>query len=241
MGQDQDTIRWADSASKGRRLRPRECLRKGCGRIYQPRQWNQRYCQDPACMGEVRRWYAAKRQRRHRSDPVNRQRHAAAEAQRRRRRRASLVESRQDTIGSSHDDFERPSWSRNTRNLSSFCDRPGCYEPRRRSLRSPSRYCGDACRQSMRRVRDRERKWLSRNTCAGHRQRSSQAECIPVRQASLPNVRETPSPDNATFSVRNYGADGTEGLSCWPFDRKEVRDGHRKAHSGPRPRAPPTS
>jgi len=241
MGQDQDTIHWADPASNSHRLRPRECLRKGCGRIYQPRQWNQRYCQDPACMGEVRRWYAAKRQRRHRSDPVNRQRHAAAEAQRRRRRRASLVESWRDATGSSHDDFGRPSWSRNTRNLSSFCDRPGCYEPRRCSLRSPSRYCGDECWQSMRRVRDRERKWLSRNTCADHRKRGNSAEAAPARQACLPHAVGTTPTDNSTFSVRNYGADDTEGLSCWPFDRKEARDGHRKARPGPRSRAPPTS
>ena len=241
MGQDQDTIRQAGSASSGHRLRPRECLRKGCGRIYQPRQWNQRYCRDRDCMRKVRRWYAAKRQRKHRSDPVNSKRHAAAEAERRRRRRESQVEASRVAAGRSHDDSAGPSWSRNTTESSSFCDRPGCYELRRFSPRAPAHYCGDECRGCMRRVRDRERKWLGRNSCANHRKRGSLAEATPARQAFMPHALDTTSAGNATFSVRNYGADENRGLSCCPFDRKEARDGHRKARPGSRSRAPPTS
>jgi hypothetical protein len=61
-------------------------LRKGCGRRFQARRYNQRYCREPECLEEVRRWQAAKRQRKRRSQPEARQRHAEAERQRRRRR-----------------------------------------------------------------------------------------------------------------------------------------------------------
>lgn len=43
------------------------------------------------------------------------------------------------------------------------CDRPGCYVARRCSTRNPARYCFDACRLTLARVRDRERKWLGRS------------------------------------------------------------------------------
>ena len=36
--------------ARGRRSRPRICLRKGCRRKYHPRCHNQRYCQDPECL-----------------------------------------------------------------------------------------------------------------------------------------------------------------------------------------------
>jgi hypothetical protein len=70
---------------RARRPRPRICLRKGCGRKYQPRCWNQRYCQDPECLRQVRRWQAARRQAKRRQDAHVKARHAQAEKQRRRR------------------------------------------------------------------------------------------------------------------------------------------------------------
>jgi hypothetical protein len=71
--------------ARGRRPRPRPCLRKGCGRQYQPRCWNQRYCQDPECQRELRRWQAARRQAKRRQDPRVKVRHAQAEKERRQR------------------------------------------------------------------------------------------------------------------------------------------------------------
>ena len=59
--------------------RPRICLRKGCGRKYQPRCWNQRYCQDPECLRQVRRWQAARRQAKRRQDAGVKAQHAQAE------------------------------------------------------------------------------------------------------------------------------------------------------------------
>jgi hypothetical protein len=65
------------------------CLRKGCGRRYQPRRWNQRYCQDPECLRQLRRWQAAQRQTRRREDDTVKAEHAAAERARRQRARVS--------------------------------------------------------------------------------------------------------------------------------------------------------
>jgi hypothetical protein len=71
-----------------RRPRARMCLRKGCGRKYQPRCWNQRYCQDPACQRQVRRWQAARRQARRRLDAAAKAQHAQAQRLRRQRAKA---------------------------------------------------------------------------------------------------------------------------------------------------------
>jgi hypothetical protein len=72
-------------SARGRRPRRRTCLRKGCGRKYQPRRWNQRYCQAPECLREVRRWQAARRQAKRRQDARIEVRHAQAEKERRQR------------------------------------------------------------------------------------------------------------------------------------------------------------
>lgn len=54
-----------------------------------------------------------------------------------------------------------------------MCARPGCYESAPKLGRNQRRYCGPACRQAVRRVLDRERKWLQRGRfhggcCTGH-------------------------------------------------------------------------
>ena len=75
--------------TRGRRPRPRTCLRKGCGRQYQPRRWNQRYCQEPECLRQVRQWQAARRQAKHRQEADAKARHAQAEHARRQRAKAT--------------------------------------------------------------------------------------------------------------------------------------------------------
>jgi hypothetical protein len=75
--------------ASGRRPRARICLRKGCGRKYQPRRWNQRYCQDPECLRQVRRWQAAQRQAKRRLVAEVKAQHA--EAQRLRRQSAKSL------------------------------------------------------------------------------------------------------------------------------------------------------
>ena len=139
--------------ARGRRPRSRICLRKGCGRKYQPRSWNQRYCQEPECQRQVRRWQAARRQAKHRQDDDARARHAQAERARRQRAK-SVVPGRSTPRGCAG------AWSRGRTFFSlPLCDRPGCHESPLTSIRNPARYCCPACRQAVRNVQDRERKW----------------------------------------------------------------------------------
>jgi hypothetical protein len=53
-----------------------------------------------------------------------------------------------------------------------LCDRPGCHEPPAVSVRNPARYCCVACRQAVRNVQDRERKWRVRGTSDGRLKRA---------------------------------------------------------------------
>jgi hypothetical protein len=69
--------------ARERRPRARPCLNKNCGCVYQPRRWNQRYCQDPECLREIRRWLAAQRQAERRKDDDVKAEHARAERERR--------------------------------------------------------------------------------------------------------------------------------------------------------------
>jgi hypothetical protein len=151
---------------RARRPRPRICLRKGCGRKYQPRCWNQRYCQDPECLRQVRRWQAARRQAERRQDPRVKVRHAQAEKERRKRAKVApkAVDNPEVAPARGHaaENFF----------LSPLCDRPGCHEPPVTSPRNPACYCGAACRQAVRNVQDRERKWLWRGTSDGRKKRA---------------------------------------------------------------------
>lgn len=149
-----DHNRNASSCAKSNSFRLRVCLRKGCGRTYRPVRGNQRYCQDPHCLREVKRWQSAKRQRRARKKANVRHKHAADERRRRFERKAARRTATADA------------WSRTTpkseRLPADICDRPGCYQPPRFSVTQKTRYCSKDCRDAVRRVRERERKWLNR-------------------------------------------------------------------------------
>ncbi len=131
MGQIQHTNQGGRSA-RGRRLGWRTCLRKGCERRFQARRQNQRYCQDPECRKEVRRWQAAKRQQKRRAGVEGRRRHAEAERQRRQRKagEAKAAENGEATATAA----AQPARGHAARRHPEvFCDRPGCYEPVRES------------------------------------------------------------------------------------------------------------
>ena len=120
--------------ARRRRPRPRICLRKGCGQKYQPRRWNQRYCQDPECLRLLRRWQAAKRQAKRRQDEAVKVQHAQAERVRR-QRAISLPQPpkpaklRQRVV--TQQKFFAPV----------LCDRPGCHEPPPKWGRNQASYC----------------------------------------------------------------------------------------------------
>ena len=72
-----------------RKARPRICLRKGCGRRYEPKRWNQRYCQDPECRRLLRRWQACRRQAERRKAAEVKAEHAVAQRARRQRAKSA--------------------------------------------------------------------------------------------------------------------------------------------------------
>jgi len=180
VGCEQPTRRSPQRTSSRRRPRARVCFRKGCGRRYTPRRWNQRYCQDPECLRAVRRWQARQRQRRRRASPQGRQQHRRAE--RARRLQAKI---RGQTPAKRSTDRARGHAGENSSDF--FCGRTGCYEPPRASLRTPACYCSAVCRTAVRRVRDRERKWLSRTTFAGRMKRCSEYEAARRRRLGRPD------------------------------------------------------
>lgn len=244
MGPEHHTAGRGASTSGGR-LGLRDCLRKGCGRKFQPRQWNQRYCQEPECLREVRRWQAGKRQRQRRATPEGRQRHA--EEERHRRQRDSVQTGRPGDEGPAGPETasKTPAWSRSDKNLPEvFCDRPGCYEPPRESPRAAARYCGDACRAAMRQVRDRERKYLARKTKAGRLKRRLEYQAAKLKRChgqhdrrgfpSDPSLAKSGPPQG---SVLSYGRDAETRLG---FSRSlETTTDDPETTPGARPRAPP--
>ena len=182
------------------RFPPRICLRKDCGRIFDARCWNQRYCQDPECLRLVRRWQAAKRQQLRRRQPeVRNQRATAARETRQRRTRP---DPRPLPVPEPVAPVVTPdppvAWSRSKKNPGPICDRVGCYESPRPSCRCPAHYCSHECRDAMQRVRDRERKWLWRNTFAGQIKCQLQAQRRQAAQRAASADRASAILDAAT-------------------------------------------
>ena len=167
MGHSQHTSTSSTSASGSRHLGHRTCLRKGCGRVFQAKRWNQRYCGAPDCQREVRRWQAAKRQRRHRQKAENRQRHAQAQRERRQKAKAEGEGTKsKDKKAPPNPTSDNRAWSRGKKIPENFCDRCGCYQPKREASRAEAKYCSDGCASAVRKVLNRECKWLRRH-CYG--------------------------------------------------------------------------
>lgn len=249
MGQVQDTSSTTSSQKRGR-FPPRTCLRQDCNCVFLPGHWNQRYCREPDCARRLRRWQAAKRQRNHRSDPENRRKHAEAERQRRRRRRE--VDRVRIAVSSpcshtSNRDFAEPvlrAWSRSETIPDNFCDRPGCYKPVRPSCRAPAHYCSDECRQAMRRVLERERKykWRKRQAAAGWPGDGNAPGKRDRRQAACSTAAERGwgTASGSRASVRCY-RNSPEATVSSRETRQEVRKDDRETSAGCRPRAPPSA
>ena len=249
MGQLQHTSSAPCSPSAGR-FRDRTCHRRRCGRVFLPRQWNQRYCQQPECLRELRRWQATKRQRQRRSQPVVRQQHAHAERQRRsRQREQGSVRQTGEPPGKSAlpapiDVSEGSAWSRSAKIPEKFCDRPGCFREVRPSHRAPARYCSDECRQAVRRVSDRERKFKDRRKKSaasggdgplrpGGRDRR-QVSCAVADGRALEAVSAKRN------RVRSYRGPTAAGLSSRET-HQEAPKHDRETSTGRRPRAPPSA
>ena len=244
MGRIEHTTE-ADVLARGGRPQWRTCLRKGCGRRFQASHWRQRYCRKPDCLGELRRWQAAKRQRKRRATAEGREKHAQAERLRRERKKS------QATLPSGSA-CEGGAWSRNEKiPAGSICDRPGCFEPPRTSIRAPADYCGDECRQVMRRVRDRERKWKSRKTKAGRLKRRLEYQDARAKYRQHPITRSGDREDSRQAAsshgshdpvgVYRYAEKTALGLP-YPQDQNQKAPNHDQQTSpGCRSRPPPAS
>jgi hypothetical protein len=245
MGQKQDTSS-ATSSQKGSRFPPRACLRYGCGCVFQPGHWNQRYCRKPECQQELRRWQAKKRQRDHRRNPENRRKHAETERQRRKRRREERRSWERESSPSpapGHAEASR-AWSRGETTPENFCDRPGCYNPVRPSCRAPARYCSDECRQALHRVEDRERKykWRKRQAASKGRNARKLSAQRDRRQTARSTAadRGTQAAPDRWLSVRGYRSPSEATVSSRET-RQEVPEDDRETSAGCRPRAPPSA
>lgn len=239
MGQEQHNLP-PSSSHRSSGFPSRSCLRKGCGRTFHPQCWNQLYCQDPECLRLVRRWQAVKRQRQRRSRPEVRQERAAATRQQRARHRERRLEkagTRQTTAGTRLKTDR--AWSRSTKNSEPFCDRPGCYEPRRPSRGGVACYCGDDCGQAMRRVRDRERKWLRRKTTVGRFKRRLEYQARrAANRGDAPRSQRSPA-SSRSAPVVGYEPPNQATLPCGELPETPSHDPQTPAR--PRPRAPPSS
>jgi len=254
MGRGQSNTSSPSSPSRPR-FPLRTCHRKGCGRTFWPRSWNQRYCREPECLRLLHRWQAAKRQRERRRQAEKRQQHAEAERARRQRQRDARKKAEGTAPSGSVAAGVRAvprAWSRSEKKFPDFCDRPGCYDPLPGPRRGPAQYCGSDCAQAQRRVQDRERKFQARQQKAAERRaeakkqaRASKASPTPpiitaeagrdageITERSLKRVRTSASPTAETLSSR----DPIE-LLCFS---EEVSQDDPKTCSGRRSRAPPS-
>lgn len=75
-----------------------------------------------------------------------------------------------------------------------LCDRPGCHEPPAASVRNPARYCCAACRQAVRNVQDRERKWRLRGTLHGRWKRAFEYQAARRRRPPPGSCPPTATP-----------------------------------------------
>jgi len=233
------------AGSKNREAGRCICLRRGCDNHFTPRRWNQQFCGQPECQQLLRRWQAAKRQRRVRQTAEGRARHNQRERERRLAKRqlrnqAGELQPTSPAETAPSTPAER-AWSRCKLFPKDFCDRPGCYDPVRPSRSQAARYCGDECRKAVERVRDRCRKRLVRQQLKNdlrlltQRQRwqPSNSEQVPMAL-----MDEPPNPlASGTQRVRNYWFSDSSGLSSEAFSRRQVDDQQR--NSGSRSRPPP--
>ena len=161
-----------------RRPRQRRCLLKGCEKPFHPTHPQARYC-SPECRAAARRWRRRCANRQYRQTPYGRQKRQA-QSQRYRCRCAERRQAAQaqkvlpaapqsaDTCPAQAGEGQRPA-----RDCEFFCcQRPGCEEWFALSSRSPCRkFCSPSCRQALRRVIERERRWRQRARLARRQRR----------------------------------------------------------------------
>ena len=137
------------------RLGRRFCLLKGCENSFRPRHPFSRYCSS-ACRKAARRWWRREANCRYRASEQGKcRRRAQACRYRERMRRRRCADSSSSAGGEGYPHLEE--------GTTSPCQRPGCYEAFVKTTRSPfQKFCSAECRQALRRVLIRERRWRQR-------------------------------------------------------------------------------
>jgi hypothetical protein len=136
--------------------RRRLCLLKGCERPFQPRHPLARYC-SAACRQAARRWSQWRANKRYRASDQGQSRRR--EQSHRWRNRAQERYSPEPAAPPPCEGYHK------AQALDEFCcSRPGCYSRFARTTRSPlQNFCSFSCRQALRRVLQRESRWLRRS------------------------------------------------------------------------------
>ena len=143
--------------------RRRECLLKGCGNWFRPERPLARYC-GQLCRAAARRWTRWWAAWRYRHTEHGRQ----CRREQCRRRRERLRQRRDEAL--SEPDLPQPAelpacegHHEGDDRKKIPCRRPGCYRRFAVSRRSPhQRFCNGFCRKALRRVIQREQRWLNR-------------------------------------------------------------------------------
>lgn len=141
--------------------RPRLCLLKGCDCLFVPCHPLSRYCSEE-CKTAARKWSEWKARRGYRASEKGKEQHRQESGRGRERQAQRTVEPPDQGDAGRGVGHHKSS---ETEGIS--CDRPGCYDCFPLTTRSPLKcFCSPLCRNALRRVRLRERRWLS-PSCAG--------------------------------------------------------------------------
>lgn len=137
------------------RLVRRLCLLKGCQRCFRPQHPFSRYCSS-SCRSAARRWRRRAANRRYRTSEQGKCRRRAQAC--RYRQRVRERESTESCARAGGEGYPHPD------EVAPFsCQRPGCYAGFAKTTRSPlQKFCSAGCRQALRRVLIRERRWRRR-------------------------------------------------------------------------------
>jgi hypothetical protein len=138
--------------------RPRQCLLKGCERLFWPRHWQSHFC-SKACQQKARRWRRWKAAQKYRSTDRGKERRR--EQSRRRRQRQGERKAASADADTPREGQRLPPPGEEI--SGDPCHRPGCYELFKLPYEhSKKRFCSVACRLALRRVVDRESRYQAR-------------------------------------------------------------------------------
>jgi hypothetical protein len=143
----------------------RICLLKGCEQLFQPLHPLGRYCSSD-CRAKARRWRMRTANRRYRASEQGKCRRRAQACRYRERCRQRASDPAPDSHSLGRTDSTTPArpcgegYPHPHGAADFFCQRPGCYQTFAKTARSPlQRFCSAPCRQALRRVLLRERRW----------------------------------------------------------------------------------